>query len=855
VEDQIRYVALAMGEGGLNPAAADLTWSRRFGDCKGKTVVLLALLRELGIEAQPALVRAEGADGLDQLLPAVSPFDHVMVRAVVDNHVYWLDGTRQGDGALAALPVPDMDWALPLSVAGTGLERLVLPLPTEAQEAQVLTIDLSGGKSDKLPAKLDYVLRGESALGVRLALAQMDPSLAEAAIKGALKEQASLDFTKAGMTDQDGVVTLHGEGTVDASWYTDGVSRRPAVALGGDAYAYFDLPDRSLGATPDAPMALNYPNFQSARIVIILPGDGAGFNTSGADSDITAGGVRITRTTRTDGHTVTIDQTTRTLQTEVALAEVKTAIARFDAAPTDKAVVLLAPRDFAVTAAQLAATVAADPTNATALVELGVKAADQGRYAEAIRQYDAAIKAQPSLARAWRTKAWAEMRLSQYDAALADADKAILLDPQEPYGPYYRGLIHAAKGDYAKAVDDYAAALKLNPTLTEVLVDRVAALIRLKRYDAAQADIDAGLKLDRDNDQLRASDVDVILSGRPPGPPAPGALTAAIKKAYAGVTSYDALVGRGTLLAATNDAADDGLADLAAAIRIDPDRPEAYRVRGQYYMRHDKAADGVRDLDKMIALAPTLSSYLASGQARMNAKDYAGARANFVAAAAKYPDSVDPALRLASLAQNQGDFAAALAQIDKIIVDHPDLPAAYTQQAQLYIGQKNYVEAAHSYERLWALQPTNLDLAINASSLYEAAQDYPQALAVMDKAVALSPTTAVMLNDRCYLKAKREIQLSTALADCDQALKLEPDRAGYLDSRGLVYLRLGQWDKAIADYDAALKLQQVLPDSAYGRAIAKARKGDKAGSEADIADATRAAPDIAKTFADLGLKP
>ncbi len=38
--------------GNLTPAAAAETWKRRYGDCKGKTALLLGLLAELGIEAE-----------------------------------------------------------------------------------------------------------------------------------------------------------------------------------------------------------------------------------------------------------------------------------------------------------------------------------------------------------------------------------------------------------------------------------------------------------------------------------------------------------------------------------------------------------------------------------------------------------------------------------------------------------------------------------------------------------------------------------------------------------------------------------------------------------------------------------
>ncbi|HEX4505461.1 MAG TPA: DUF3857 domain-containing protein, partial [Alphaproteobacteria bacterium] len=97
VQQQVRYLFLGMNNGGYVPAPADLTWTRRFGDCKGKTVLLLALLRELGIDAEPALVDTEYGDDMDRRPAMVASFDHVMVRATIDGKVYWLDGTRPAD--------------------------------------------------------------------------------------------------------------------------------------------------------------------------------------------------------------------------------------------------------------------------------------------------------------------------------------------------------------------------------------------------------------------------------------------------------------------------------------------------------------------------------------------------------------------------------------------------------------------------------------------------------------------------------------------------------------------------------------------------------------------------------------
>ena len=44
VEDQIRYVYVGLNGGNYRPASADESWTRRFGDCKAKTALLLSLL-------------------------------------------------------------------------------------------------------------------------------------------------------------------------------------------------------------------------------------------------------------------------------------------------------------------------------------------------------------------------------------------------------------------------------------------------------------------------------------------------------------------------------------------------------------------------------------------------------------------------------------------------------------------------------------------------------------------------------------------------------------------------------------------------------------------------------------------
>ena len=83
---------------------------------------------------------------------------------------------------------------------------------------------------------------------------------------------------------------------------------------------------------------------------------------------------------------------------------------------------------------------------------------------------------------------------------------------------------------------------------------------------------------------------------------------------------------------------------------------------------------------------------------------------------------------------------------------------------------------------------------------------------------------------------------------------MRPNFVDALDSRGLVNLKSGQTKNAIADFDAALKINPRLTSSLYGRGLAKKRSGAISEGDLDIANARAMDPNIVKEFADYGVK-
>ena len=85
-----------------------------------------------------------------------------------------------------------------------------------------------------------------------------------------------------------------------------------------------------------------------------------------------------------------------------------------------------------------------------------------------------------------------------------------------------------------------------------------------------------------------------------------------------------------------------------------------------------------------------------------------------------------------------------------------------------------------------------------------------------------------------------------AIADFDQAIKLDPEFAGFFNDRGSAYTKKGQFDRAIADFDQALKLRSSFYFSLYGRGLAYQGKGEIDRAIGDYDEAIGLYPNTAK---------
>jgi len=125
VQNELRYIGVAMRDSSSKPSHPDETLKRQSADRKDRVLLLIALLRELDVEAQAALVNTEQRQRRDDYIYRANAFNHVIVRVQHDNNTHWLDPSDLYQaGKLGEFYEPDYGFALVLDGNTTDLTSM-----------------------------------------------------------------------------------------------------------------------------------------------------------------------------------------------------------------------------------------------------------------------------------------------------------------------------------------------------------------------------------------------------------------------------------------------------------------------------------------------------------------------------------------------------------------------------------------------------------------------------------------------------------------------------------------------------------------------------------------------------------
>ncbi|HET7863764.1 MAG TPA: DUF3857 domain-containing protein [Burkholderiaceae bacterium] len=172
VQRQVRHLGIETGPGSHAPSPPARVLERRFGDCKDKALLTVALLRALGLEANVALVNTAQRRGIEAWLPSPGAFNHVVVQARLEGRDLWLDPTRSlQEGSVATLAQADYGPALVVSERTDGLVPMAGDQALRQAREVHAVFDSREGTGKPVKYTVSTVARGAAADSLRATLA------------------------------------------------------------------------------------------------------------------------------------------------------------------------------------------------------------------------------------------------------------------------------------------------------------------------------------------------------------------------------------------------------------------------------------------------------------------------------------------------------------------------------------------------------------------------------------------------------------------------------------------------------------------------------------------------------------
>jgi tetratricopeptide (TPR) repeat protein/predicted aspartyl protease len=253
----------------------------------------------------------------------------------------------------------------------------------------------------------------------------------------------------------------------------------------------------------------------------------------------------------------------------------------------------------------------------------------------------------------------------------------------------------------------------------------------------------------------------------------------------------------------------------------------------------------------------TAAEFAARGAASAARRDFPAAIADYTRAIALEPDNARHyrARAMARLGARQP--VLAMADLDEALKRQPNDADALMRRGELYLATRDPDRAKGDFEAAIKLAPDNPNLPAQAGVAYARAGLFEPAIHQLDTWIAAHPKDEDLpraLNARCWARAAWGKELDAALADCELALRRDKT-SEVMESRGLVLLRMGRLDEAIAQYTAAIRAQPRAAPALYGRGLAELKKGAKAEGETDIAAAKAISPGLAAEYKRFDIAP
>lgn len=597
VSEHIRYVAIELGTGSFVPHDVDAIVGNGYGDCKDHDLLLQALLKAKGIEAQSILINGDSSYEVTSV-PTFTSLNHVIT--FVPQFNLYLDSSV----ALAPFGIlPLQEYGKPMVVASAispGLSKMPLLQPGVAK-ISVKTVAILD-KGGVLSGTTTTTASGPYAISLRqigLGIQILGPTAATRLMESLGYNHPSGSFT------QNSPIGFAPEYTISATFkalgWEDNLSGKSSFFIPGGLRLFGLSGDNVMGPFDPGNMkpgesTLCFSAEQSEDLSLKVP---AGYQFLGLPNNVRVETPNLLFVAQWSlvGDTLSVH---RDFTSKIDRPQCSGVIRSQSASALKKisdsylANVSFAKQDHN---GGDAATSASLP-----FYNSGSSHLNAGRYELAIADFDKAIALKADDFYYYSARGASYSNLHQYGRAIEDFNQAITLKRDDPGVYSLRAFAREALGQHDLAITDYSSAIALKPDDAQAYSGRGVAYFKSKQRVSAIADFDRATVLDPDG---------------------PGAVNAYFFRGLVQADSRPELA----------------ITDLDKAIALKPDAVNAYRLRGNVKIMLRQYAAAIADFDKSLALQPENIDVLNErGFAHFEAKDYKQAIVDYDKVIAQKPN-------------------------------------------------------------------------------------------------------------------------------------------------------------------------------------------------------------------------
>ncbi len=399
------------------------------------------------------------------------------------------------------------------------------------------------------------------------------------------------------------------------------------------------------------------------------------------------------------------------------------------------------------------------------------------------------------------------------DQAIGYFSELIAKDGNDREDLYARAMVWLSTKNYDKAIEDFTRCIEIAPMPSDHN-ERGFCWMMKGDQEKAFADFNTAVKLDPKNASL--------------------------------------ILNRGLSYERAGDL-QRAMEDFDAALAIDPQLIGAYQHRGKLRMQHGELQNAIADFDEVLKLNPNDLNYVEHrGRCWLALGEAGKAVADFTTIIERYPNAASPLFYRGDAYMAQGSFDKALADYQQVLQLLPENMSVLHRIGRAYRATGEIDKANENFTAALKVEPTNVYVLRDRADLFREAERDEAAIADYSALLKQIPNDIeALINRAICLKSLNKSE--AALTDLTAAITINPTHglaplAYYI--RGDLYSKQGEYAKAIADYDVALKANPSA-ELMYTRAKCFRSWGKIHEAIAGLRESLKADPNSIRTLNDL----